>query len=285
MLDQDMRPTGGARLPAQAHPAGGWRDALARAGRQLLDLLYPPQCPGCGKAGVLFCDRCRALVQAYPAQGCLLCGRPLPARGLCPACEAADSPLDAVFPATIFADPIRRAIHAFKYEGVQDLAGPLSEWLAATWRLHHLEADLIVPVPLHKKREAERGYNQSALLARELGRSTGVPVAPAELVRTLRTRPQVGLSRDERRANMAGAFSCAGEVTDLRIVLVDDVCTTGATLQACAAELKAAGARRVQGLTVARPGFEASNLPVPDDDPASTLTGAGLTGGWVAQID
>lgn len=253
---------------ASAHHASGWLDGLRQAGRQLLDLLYPPQCPGCGRVGVLFCDKCRRLVQVYPAGACPRCGRPEIAAAPCSACSAVPSPLDAVYPATIFAHPIRKAIHALKYEGVTSLAGPLADWLVATWRLRALAADLIVPVPLHSKREAERGYNQSTLLARELSRSVGVPLAPAGLVRTVRTRPQVGLSRDERRANIAGAFRCAGQVTDLRIVVVDDVCTTGATLEACAAELKTAGACRVVGLTVARPSFDISSAAVPADDPS-----------------
>ncbi len=246
----------------------GLRRTLRDVGRRVLDLLYPPQCPGCGRVGVLLCDACRWLVQAYPTDVCLRCGHPLLVRGLCATCAETASPLDAVFPATVFTHPIRPAIHAFKYEGVADLAGPLSEWLSVAWRLHRLRADFIVPVPLHKERQIERGYNQSALLARELGQRVGVPVAPAELVRTVRTRPQVGLSRDERRANIAGAFQCAGKLTDLVVVVVDDVCTTGSTLEACAGALKAAGARQVLGLTVARPGFEVSSAAYPADDPA-----------------
>jgi ComF family protein len=207
---------------------------------------------------------------------CPRCGRPSAARQLCAACAAAPSRLDAILPATIFAHPIRPAIHDFKYEGVMDLAAPLAEWLAAAWRFHRLAADAIVPVPLHAQRERERGYNQSALLARCLSAAVAVPVAPAVLVRAVRTRPQVGLTQEQRRANIAGAFRCArtGDsrcartVTDLRIVLVDDVCTTGSTLEACAAELKAAGAAAVWGLTVARPSFEASSAPLPPDDPA-----------------
>jgi competence protein ComFC len=253
-----------------AHHAAGWFNMLTSAGRHFLDLLYPPQCPGCGRVGVLFCDRCRGLVQAYPAGVCAYCARPQPAGGLCAACRAIGSPLDAVYPAAVFTGPIQKAIHAFKYEGVADLAGPLADWLVATWRLRGLEADLIVPVPLHRKREAERGYNQSALLARELSRRLSVPIAPAALVRVVYTLPQVGLTRDERRDNTAGAFRCAGEVTDLRIVLVDDVCTTGATLAACAAQLKAGGAARVTGLTVARPGFDISSAFLPADDPSGT---------------
>ncbi len=257
-----------------AHGATSLYDALLRrsrsAGRLLLDLLYPPQCPGCGKVGVLFCDACRGQVQAYPLAICIRCARPLPVRGLCPACAAAPSPLAAVFPATVFADPIRKAIHSFKYEGVTDLAVPLADWLVGAWRGHGLSADLIVPVPLHPRREAERGYNQALLLAREVGGRVQVPLAHAALVRAVRTRPQVGLNRDERRANIAGAFVCAGKVTDLRIVLIDDVCTTGATLEACAAALQAAGARQVVGLTVARPSFEISSALLPADDPAAT---------------
>lgn len=243
-------------------------EAARAVGRGLLDLLYPPQCPGCRRLGEVFCDACRWQVRPYPLLCCPRCGRPAPARGLCPACAVTPSPLEAILPATIFAHPIRPAIHDFKYEGTRDLAAPLAEWLVATWRLHHLSADLIVPVPLHAQRERERGYNQSALLARHLSAAVGAPVARAGLVRTVRTRPQVGLTQAERRANIAGAFRCAGGVTDLRVVLVDDVCTTGSTLEACAQELKAAGAAAVWGLTVARPSYEASFAPLPLDDPA-----------------
>jgi ComF family protein len=249
-------------------PATTLLRAAQNAGRALLDLLYPPACPGCGRLGDIFCRPCRCLVRTYPLLCCPRCGRPVAARALCAVCAATPSPLEAILPATIFAHPIRPAIHDFKYEGVVDLAAPLAGWLAATWQLHRLAADLIVPVPLHAARERERGYNQSALLARQLSAAVDAPVAPAALVRTVHTRPQVGLTQEQRRANIAGAFSCGHSVTDLRVVLVDDVCTTGSTLEACAAELRAAGAAAVWGLTVARPPYEASRALLPPDDPA-----------------
>jgi ComF family protein len=257
-----------ASTPTRAGLTAAVLEHSRALGRALLDLLYPPECSGCRRLGELFCAQCRQQVRPYPLLCCPSCGKPAPGRKVCAECAASPSPLQAILPATVFAHPIRPAIHDFKYEGARDLAQPLADWLVAAWRLHHLSADLIVPVPLHAQRERERGYNQSALLAKWLSAAVGVPVAPAELVRAVRTRPQVGLTQEQRRANIAGAFRCAGHVTDIRIVLVDDVCTTGSTLEACAQELKAAGAAAVWGLTVARPPYAASSALLPPDDPA-----------------
>jgi ComF family protein len=153
----------------------------------------------------------------------------------------------------IFAHPLRDAIHSLKYNNNRRLAGLLAARMAAFWRDNHLTADLIVPVPLHASRLTERGYNQSALLARALGVAVGVPVAEGLLIRHRATLPQVALGQAERRQNVQGAFTCPGDVTGQRIVLVDDVCTTGATLEACADALKAGAAGSVWALTLARP--------------------------------
>jgi len=231
-------------VPVRAHAA--W---LTSAGRALLDLFFPPACPGCGRLGVLLCDNCRARIQVIDA----IEPRQPPAR------------LTAVASAALFAPPLREAIHRFKYDNTRDLAAPLAEVMVDAWLRLGLAADVLMPVPLHARRLAERGYNQSALLARQLGQALGIPVDERTLVRRKHTRQQVGLGPEERRANVADAFTCQGDVRGRQVILIDDVCTTGATLEACAAALAAAGAGPVQGYTLSRARW-LPGQPAPDSE-------------------
>jgi ComF family protein len=147
---------------------------------------------------------------------------------------------------------LREAIHHFKYEGVRALAGVLGDILHTGWLVDPWPAEVIVPVPLHKGRLRERGYNQSALLSHELSVRAGLPMVDGVLARTAPTRPQVGLSIEERADNVRNAFRCLGQgLLDARVLLVDDVWTTGATMRACGQALLAGGARAVWGLTLA----------------------------------
>jgi ComF family protein len=151
---------------------------------------------------------------------------------------------------------LRRLVHALKFEGRRNVARLLGSRLAAafarSWRPG--EIDAIVPIPLHAERERRRGYNQSALLARELAPYLGIPVLAGALRRPRRTRPQVGLSLGERQRNLRGAFAAEvrGPLAGARILLVDDVVTTGATAESAAGALLDAGAARVSVLAVAR---------------------------------
>jgi ComF family protein len=152
-------------------------------------------------------------------------------------------------------DGARRLVHAVKYDGLSTLAEPMGALLTPTLTHWGIAPDLIVPVPLHRSRERRRGFNQAALLARSLGERTSVPVADRLLRRTRATPPQVRTGGVEaRRANVAGAFAVTepARVSGRTVLLVDDVCTTGATLRACADALRAAGTRIVYGLAFAQ---------------------------------
>jgi ComF family protein len=149
---------------------------------------------------------------------------------------------------------VRALVHAFKFRGQSSLSKTLGEQLFNCYEEYDLRADVIVPVPLAPSRRRSRGYNQATMLAQELSQSTGLPVTDA-LRRVGHAKPQAtSASAEERRANVVGAFEAnrRADVTDHRVLIVDDVATTGATLNACAEALLAAGAAEVIGLTLAR---------------------------------
>ncbi|MSQ27343.1 MAG: ComF family protein [Dehalococcoidia bacterium] len=231
---------------------GGSGGVLERVRAGALDLLFPKRCLGCRAWGALVCDLCRSKVDSLRPPFCLGCGAP--ANGTpCGSCR--DNPLEvdglrSVFP---YEGLVRAAIIEFKYHGLSCLAGELGVWMAD--RIDWLEpADVIAPVPLHRWRERDRGYNQSALLAQSLQRSFKLPLAAGALQRTRPTPPQVHMSgRKERAENVQNAFIADRRIVDGRSVLiVDDVATTGTTVSACARALKDAGAARVMALTLAR---------------------------------
>ena len=172
----------------------------------------------------------------------------------CPFCSSYPLCLDGIRAAVEFDGIVRQAVHAFKYQGRRALARPLGELMGQAWGARPFPAGYLMAVPLHPRRLQERGYNQSILLANELSKEVDLPVLSQVLVRSRMTRTQTELSAGERRENVAGAFSLsAGSiVTGKSILLIDDVCTTGATLDACATTLKAAGAAAVFAYTLSR---------------------------------
>lgn len=221
---------------------------------QLWALLFPTRCLGCGRRGAAVCDRCELMIPWLNAETCHRCAAPSPLGRLCARCKNDPSALDGLRAACAFEGIVRQAIHNLKYRQGRSLAGLASRLLAESLVSRPLQADLLIPVPLARGRRRERGYNQAELIADCLSRSIGVPTTAAALERVRETPPQVGLSAAERRRNVRGAFACSPEarVAGRRVIVLDDVATTGATLGACADVLKAAGAARVFGLVVAR---------------------------------
>jgi ComF family protein len=162
--------------------------------------------------------------------------------------------IDGIRSPLTFQKLTREAVHQLKYQNIRVMAEPLAGLLCAYLTENQISADLLVPVPLHPKRLRQRGYNQSLLLGRQLEKLCGIPVRSDVLKRCINTPPQAKTASSvERHRNMRGAFtSVDGKLRDKKVLLIDDVSTSGATLNACAATLKQAGAASVWGLTVAR---------------------------------
>jgi ComF family protein len=189
---------------------------------------------------------------------CPGCGWPLPAQApveLCERCRATPFELEGLRAYGLHTGTLREAVHQLKYGGLTALAPALGQAMSRAWPdlAPGCDCCVVVPVPLHRARQRERGYNQAALLARELAHGLGRPVIEGCLLRTRHTRPQVGLTGPERRSNVANAFYCApGSLAGQHVLLVDDVCTTGATLESAAAAVREAGAQSVWAYTLAR---------------------------------
>ncbi|MBW3636177.1 MAG: ComF family protein [Armatimonadetes bacterium] len=237
--------------------------AFHPAWNAFLDALFPPRCAGCFEwSRDVFCARCTLQLRPIDAPLCESCGAPFDplayCASICVQCREKTPSFLAARSAFHFEGPLREAVHRFKYREKTALAARLAPFLAQTMArdaaLSEFRPQALVPVPLHGARHKKRGFNQSALLARELGASLGVPVAEL-LKRTRDTPPQVGLNRKQRAANVRGAFVMDAARSDqkgARILLIDDVYTTGATLRECARVLKKAGASEICALTLAR---------------------------------
>ncbi len=222
--------------------------ALRALADHMLGLLFPDRCVGCGNEGTLLCAACQATFRPHPATS-----------------NRTHEHLADMRALFIFEGTLRTAIHTLKYRRIQRMAQPLGDLLAS--HLHRPDAsstsapdtpptqiaiDALVAVPLHPRRLAERGFNQCDLLARRIAQRSTLPVV-AGLQRQRDTAHQVGLDASARQQNVADAFVWkAATPPPPRVLLIDDVLTTGATLQACARALHAAGCREVRALTLAR---------------------------------
>lgn len=214
--------------------------------KRLLDLLLPPECPGCGRQDTPLCPDCRRQLARRVDEPA---GVPI---GLVVRQPVGLAQLEWC---AAYNGPARACLHALKYDGELRLVEPLAELMAQRWRQAGIAGEVLVPVPAHAQRRRERGFNQAELLAREVGRRLRLPVLPA-LERHARTHAQHKLGRAARAGNVSGVFAVPtrlrGHVAGRWLVLVDDIVTTGATLSACARALHSAGALAVSGLSLAR---------------------------------
>jgi len=219
-----------------------------------LDLLFPQHCVGCGKEGEFLCYSCRQSLPRITPPLCPRCGKPQPSGILCPSCVGWSAKIDGIRSPFRFDGAMREAVHQLKYRNLRALAVPLAKLLQDYLITNPVPAEVLVPVPLHRKRLRERGYNQSSLLARQLGKLANLPVVDDCLIRQRHAPPQARTATvEERRSNVTDAFACPDHrLRDKQVLLIDDVSTSGATLDACAAAIKAAGATSVWGLVMAR---------------------------------
>jgi len=252
-------------LAARLTPLAPVVAALRNIGARALDLVYPPVCMACRRATAAhfaLCPACWTQMRFIERPYCERLGTPfdvdLGQPGLLSPDAIANPPVFARARSAVKFDdgPARLIAHRLKYHDRLETARPVGSWMARAGAELLDDADLLAPVPMHRLRLVGRRHNQAALLAQAVSRETGVPAEMQALERVKPTPPQVGLSRAQRAANMQGAFRVteAGKlaVLDRRIVLIDDVMTSGATANAAARALMRARARRVDVLTFAR---------------------------------
>jgi len=228
---------------------------IRQLGLYLTDLLFPPHCAGCQSPGYVLCSTCLSQLQPQRLPRCNHCHSQLTPQGLCKPCHYRPLAISGLRTVGFHRGPLRTCIHALKYQGNKRLAEPLGQLLAQAYKDYGLRADWIVPVPLHRGRQQERRYNQATLLARVCADQLGLPLREDLVIRRRATAVQMNLGVQDRWQNVKDAFAYSAKVSvrGCNILLIDDVCTTGATIEACALPLLEAKARSVWGLVLARP--------------------------------
>ncbi len=228
--------------------ARGWRDRFVGMVRTAL----PQACALCAAptGTALICAACAGALLRLP-QTCPRCALPSAEGGLCGQCIADPPAFDRSQAAFVYAFPLDRLVQSFKYHGTLAYA----DWFAQAmleWRARPPAADVLIPVPLARRRQRERGFNQALEIAKPLSRWTGIPLLADSAIRVRDTPPQASLPWSERAKNIRGAFACATGLAGRRVIVIDDVMTTGASLEEFAKTLKRAGAASVENWLIAR---------------------------------
>lgn len=220
----------------------------------LLDLFFPKLCVNCGRYGAYVCPDCRKCLTRAPVQICPVCGNYRDMGSVCQSCSCSTE-LEAVLVAGEHSELLKFLVHSFKYRSIQGLDMDLSSLLQITWAFSvgHTTGFCLVPVPVHPRKVNMRGFNQSERMAYCISKYLSIPLNPC-LRKNRMTLPQMELTRDERMRNITGSFSYAGgKYAFTRAILLDDVYTTGSTLNECARVLKQEGDfQSVWGLVLSR---------------------------------
>lgn len=232
--------------------------------KYILNIILPPRCPYCGKIVVLdhtLCESCFNKLHFITAPYCRICGNPIENEEdaktglICAHCSSHKRTIRMVRSALVYDDFSKKTILDFKFYGKVQNACLLAKWMyAAGSDIFKAQADIIIPVPLSYRRLLRRGYNQSAILAQQLSKQTGIKADVTSFKKVKHTKPQSSLSENARLKNVHNAFKVVknNNIKDKHVILIDDVMTTGATLNECAKVLLKAGALSVDALTVAR---------------------------------
>ena len=228
------------------------RPPLLRVWDRALDLVFPPRCVSCDAFGSFICARCSARMMPADGPRCDTCWMPLDPLRTSRRCRSHPLALTGVRSAFVYDAAARDAVLALKFRGLSAIAPLMARSMAACLIEWSPPIASIVAVPLSGQRRRLRGYDQADLLAQEVSRLTGIPHARRALVRRRSTPPQARQAGDARRRNVVGAFAAGKPVPEGGVLLIDDVVTTGATLDACARVLLGAGAKAVFALTLAR---------------------------------
>ncbi len=230
---------------------------IKRVSKGFLDLLWPPFCAICGgrtKSGPV-CERCSAAMTKIGEKFCPECGSPITG-------DFCSRHRDAVYPQFLpafdFGDRVRELIHKLKYSGRRDIGRFFGDIILGLEQADPIwgRIDGLLPVPLHKLRMRDRGYNQSEIIAEPISKATGIPMFSKSIKRVRNTSSQTKLNAKERENNIAGAFMVSERLTGKKLAIIDDVITTGATTKELASAIKQAGGEVVCAMCVARPGFE-----------------------------
>lgn len=257
MIDDGQEPAFGRY---KAYDFCIWESKMGNIFEKLLNFIFPPRCCTCRNVisfdnSRYICEECYASLPFIDSPACRYCGKALEAGECCSECEGQDSIFDRAICACEYKEGMREILHTFKFRGKIKLSGFLSDILYGKIKqvTDISKFDIIICVPLCSGRLKERGFNQSELIAKNLGSRMGVPYRPGVLERTRNTPKQSGLGRADRIGNVCGAFRVADvePVYGKRVLLVDDILTTGSTLRECSRELKKAGAREITVVAVA----------------------------------